>query len=258
MIVYYLNVADTITTTILISVPPHVDLGEDWIICEGDSVQLLANGYFSTCIWLDDILLNTTSLKTKQEGFFWVDVSTVCGLDQDTVYVEVRPLPEVDLGRDTFIEYNSSITLTAPPGYDNYIWQDGSTFWEYYTEIPGTFWVEVSDDIGCKSSDTIFIEPLFIDIHMPTAFSPNGDNINEVFVPITAYKLNLNYEMMIFNRFGEMVFQSNDIEFGWDGRFKGAQCPVEVYTWTMHAEPRENTIFFSKPVKLSGNVTLLR
>lgn len=258
LIVYYLDIVETISKQISIFAPPNVELGEDWKICEGDSVQLIANGDFSSCIWLNDPLLTTISITIKQEGYFWVDVTTVCGLDQDTVYVEVRPLPEVDLGRDTIIKYNSSITLYAVAGYDSYIWQDGSTYLEYYTEVPGTFWIEVSDDIGCKSSDTILIEPVLFDIHVPTAFSPNGDNLNEVFVPISTYEMDMNYELMIFNRYGEMVFKSNDFELGWDGRYLNNPCPVEVYTWIIQAEPQEKTAFFSKPVKLSGNVTLLR
>ena len=167
-------------------------------------------------------------------------------------------MPEVDLGRDTIIEFNSSITLYAGAGYDSYLWQDGSTSLEYYTEVPGIFWIEVSDDMGCKSSDTILIEPISIDIHVPTAFSPNGDNLNEVFVPISAYEIKMIYELMIFNRFGEMVFISNDFELGWNGRYLDNPCPVEVYTWIIQAEPQEKTAYFSKPVKLSGNVTLLR
>ena len=258
LIVYYLDIADTISTQISIFAPPNVELGEDWKICEGDSVQLIANGDFSSCIWLGNPLLNTTSLTAKQEGYFWVDVTTVCGLDQDTVYVEVQPLPEVDLGRDTIIEFNSSITLYASAGYDSYLWQDGSTSLEYYTEVPGIFWIEVSDDMGCKSSDTILIDPISIDIHVPTAFSPNGDNLNEVFVPVSAYEIKMIYELMIFNRFGEMVFKSNDFELGWNGRYLDNPCPVEVYTWIIQAEPQERTAYFSKPVKLSGNVTLLR
>ncbi len=258
LIVYYLDVEDTISTQISIFEEPSVDLGEDLDICEGDSVQLFASGYFTECNWLDNILLNSNFLTVKEDGYFWVDVATVCGLDQDTVYVSVRPLPEVDLGRDTFIEYNSNITLSAPPGYFSYIWQDSSTFSEYNTEIPGTFWVEVSDDIGCKSSDTIFIEPLYIDIHVPTAFSPNGDNLNEIFAPISAYEITMDYELMIFNRFGELVFISNDFKFGWDGSYNGNPCPIEVYTWFLKAEPKNISTYFSKQIKLSGNVTLLR
>ena len=84
------------------------------------------------------------------------------------------------------------------------------------------------------------------------------DNLNEIFAPISAYEVIMDYELMIFNRFGEMVFESHDFKVGWDGRYYGSPCPVEVYTWILQAEPLEKSIYFSKPVKLSGNVTLLR
>jgi len=258
LIVYYLDIIDTIDKQITIFAPPTVELGDDWLICEGDSVLLLADGNYNACVWQNDPFLTSTSLVAKLDGNYWIEASTVCGLDQDTVYVEVRPLPEVDLGKDTFIENNSSITLSAPPGYENYLWQDGSNLLEYSTEAPGLFWVEVSDELGCKSSDTILIEPLFVDIHVPTAFSPNGDMLNDVFVPISSFEIELNYELLIFNRYGEMVFESNDFAIGWDGQYHGKPCPVEVYTWILQAAPKEYTSYFKEPLKLSGNVTLLR
>lgn len=258
LVVYYLDIVDTILKEVSIFAPPNVDLGEDWEICEGDSVQLVAKGDYQFLTWLNDPFLSSDSLTTRQEGYFWVDVSTVCGLDRDTVHVWVQPLPEVDLGKDTVIEYNSSITLYADLGYDSYVWQDGSKLTDYYTNIPGTYWVDVRDELGCKSTDTIVIEPILINLNMPTAFSPNGDNINEIFIPITESEIEMEYQMMIYNRFGELVFKTNDFEHGWDGRYQGIPCPVEVYTWTLQANPIDETIFFTKPVKLAGNVTLLR
>jgi len=66
---------------------------------------LIADGEYVSCIWLDDSSLDKTSLTVKLQGYYWVDAFTVCGSDQDSVYIEVRPLPEIDLGRDTFIEF---------------------------------------------------------------------------------------------------------------------------------------------------------
>lgn len=255
---YYLNISDTIYKTIEVYSPPYVDLGDDLKICENDSVVLNANGNYSFCKWMNDPTLILSDFTVKEEGNYWVDVSNICGIDHDTVYVEIQPLPDIFLGNDTIIKQSTSITLNPGMGYTSYIWQDGSSSVDHITELPGVFWVEVTDDTGCKSSDTILIEPVYIQIHVPDAFSPNGDDINDIFIPISSYEANLEYEMMIFNRYGEMVFLSNNINTGWDGNYHRQPCPMEVYIWVINAKTRTKNAFYSGPIVLKGNVTLLR
>ncbi len=203
-------------------------------------------------------LLIFPEMTAKEEGNYWIDVVNICGTERDTVYVEIQPLPDIYLGNDTVIKQNTSIRLDAGYGYSSYVWQDGSTSTELITQLPGSFWVEVTDDIGCKSSDTILIEPIYIEINVPNAFSPNGDLINDIFIPIFTYEANLEYELMIFNRYGEMVFQTKSITNGWDGNFKNYSCPMEVYTWVIQASAKTNNAFYSGPIVMKGNVTLLR
>ncbi|MCD4682691.1 MAG: gliding motility-associated C-terminal domain-containing protein [Bacteroidales bacterium] len=258
LVLYYLNTSDSLYKTIEVYSPPSVDLGDDLKICENDSVILNANGDYSTCKWMNDPTLILPDITIKEEGNYWVDVSNICGVDQDTVYVEIQPLPDIFLGNDTIIKQSTSITLNPGMGYTSYIWQDGSSSVDYITELPGTFWVEVTDDTGCKSSDTILIEPEYIQIHVPDAFSPNGDEVNDIFIPISSYEANLEYEMMIFNRYGEMVFLSKSINTGWDGNYHQQPCPMEVYIWVINAKTRTKNAFYSGPIILKGNVTLLR
>ncbi len=86
---------------------------------------------------------------------------------------------------------------------------------------------------------------------LPTAFSPNGDGENDVFIirggPFNSVIFN------IYNNWGELLFQSNDRMIGWDGTFKGNESPLGVYTWTFEIE-----IIGGKVIKKSGDVTLIR
>ena len=86
---------------------------------------------------------------------------------------------------------------------------------------------------------------------MPNAFSPNGDGINDV-ISVRGYgvaKMTWN----IFNRWGQLVFRSNSLNSSWDGRFKGALQPQDVYAYTLDITFTNNTVYRKK-----GDITLLR
>jgi gliding motility-associated-like protein len=258
LVLYFLNSSDTLVKFVEILGPTEVDLGEDRTICENDSVVLSASGNYSFCFWMDDPLLTDTLLIVREEGNYWVIVSDVCGTEKDTVFVHVQPPPEIALGNDTVIRFNTSITLFPGSGYNSYMWQDGSSLTDYMTRSPGTFWVEVEDDVGCKSVDTILILPESFQIFLPTAFTPNNDGINDIFIPVSTYNVDFNYELLIFNRYGEMVFKTNTFTEGWDGKYLNQPCPIEVYIWIVNVRPFEGSVFYSGSSNMKGNVTLLR
>jgi gliding motility-associated-like protein len=119
---------------------------------------------------------------------------------------------------------------------------------------PGVYPVTliVTDEKGCADTLTKAVE-VFPDVHLyvPNAFSPNGDRINEVFLRIG--RGISRYELQIFNRWGELIFTTTELQQGWDGSFKGKASPPDNYTWkisyhTIHGERKE----------LAGNVSLLR
>ncbi|MEO6540314.1 MAG: gliding motility-associated C-terminal domain-containing protein, partial [Ferruginibacter sp.] len=68
------------------------------------------------------------------------------------------------------------------------------------------------------------------DIYIPSAFTPNNDNLNETFGVID-YSNVQNFSMQIFNRYGQLIFKSNDISWKWDGTFKGQKMPNGGYFW---------------------------
>jgi gliding motility-associated-like protein len=92
------------------------------------------------------------------------------------------------------------------------------------------------------------VNPLF---DVPTAFSPNGDGINDVW-EIKGFGVS-KYDMKVFNRWGQLMFHSTSQKQGWDGRFNGAIQPMDAYAYVLYIE-------FSDGVSANktGNVTLLR
>ena len=237
---------------------PDVNLGDDQMICDGDSVIFYTGNGFDTYQWMDNNSFNTSHMTAFEEGDYWVRVTDICGIDYDTVFLGVYELPEIDLGKDTVIEYNTTILLEPGIDFSHYLWQDGSGLSEYILDYPGTYWVEVKDDVGCKTSDTIRIKAIPFEIHVPTAFSPNGDGLNDTFEARASYETEIEFRMSIYNRWGERVFKSKSIEDGWDGTFNNMPCPNEVYTWVIDASGFEENEFFSGASKMVGNLTLLR
>ncbi len=89
--------------------------------------------------------------------------------------------------------------------------------------------------------------------NMPSAFSPNGDNINEVYMPLGSAAFAKEYDFKIYNRWGQEVFRSTDPSFGWDGNFEGQKAQTGVYAWVITYKNIYNEAKLAK-----GNVTLIR
>ncbi len=112
--------------------------------------------------------------------------------------------------------------------------------------------LRVTDAAGCSASDTVSALVLPDVLLLPTAFSPNGDGMNDIFRP--ANKNLKKFKMEIFNRWGELVFVTDNPKQGWDGIFKGREQQLGVYVWKAEYQ----TINMTKNRYESGNVTLLR
>ena len=105
-------------------------------------------------------------------------------------------------------------------------------------------------DLGQAVSNRIAVmkDP---NIFHPTAFTPNGDNLNDIFTVFGQYVVG--FQMQIFNRWGELLFTTDDIQGGWDGTFRGLDMPEGTYTFIAHITDRAGRTF-----KRSGSVLLLR
>jgi gliding motility-associated-like protein len=89
-------------------------------------------------------------------------------------------------------------------------------------------------------------------LHVPNAWSPNGDGHNDKLFPLTINIVELKY-FRVFNRWGQLMFETNIIGNGWDGIYKGVPQVQDVYTWTVEAYGADG-----KHYKLAGNAILMR
>jgi len=112
-----------------------------------------------------------------------------------------------------------------------------------------------SNDLGCPDR-TCRVLTVYTDflVHVPNAFTPEGDGHNEIFIPILSdYNVD-EYEFMVFNRWGELIFQTGNPYLGWNGRYRGVMSQTDVYVWKL----RVRSMDAGEAKELIGHVTLLR
>ncbi|MCD4745622.1 MAG: gliding motility-associated C-terminal domain-containing protein, partial [Bacteroidales bacterium] len=250
------------TDTITVDVFPQIQdpFQGPYDVCEGDQIQIDLTGFIEY-LWHDGS--EEPYFIADQTGPIWVEVTDTnnCSDIFDS-YIDVTPTPVPYLGEDITLNFGEHITLDAGyPGSD-FLWTcDEQTIIinnpnNQIITVPGTedgveYMVEVTYK-GCVGNDTIKIyEYPFCILDVPTAFSPNKDRINDtLFVKGSGCA---EVELIIFNRYGEMVFKTNDIEKGWDGTFNEIKQEKEVYIYYL-----KGVCFDGKNIVKKGNITLLR
>jgi gliding motility-associated-like protein len=164
-------------------------------------------------------------------------------------------------GNDTTIVKGEYIRFHATGG-DSYAWSPATNLSEPFLSDPTGFYadtgrysysVHVSSSSGCSGYDTIKVTVVGqAEFFVPTGFSPNGDGINDVFRPIAVGYSAMNY-FKVFNRWGEIVYNGNNLEKGWDGYHNNKQSDIGTYYWEINFTDR-----FGKTGFLKGDVTLIR
>ncbi len=157
--------------------------------------------------------------------------------------------PAVNLGVDRNICAGDSVLL-SPGTFSQYLWQDNSTGPSYVVKTPGIYWVTVTDENGCISSDTVvFKYGGCFGAKIPNAFTPNGDGVNDTW-DIDGLQNYPQCAVLIYDRWGTQVFKSIGYARPWDGRDNTRALPVGTYYYII--DLKNNT----KPI--SGFVTLIR
>jgi len=223
----------------------------DTTACFGESVRFSPGPDFDEYLWSDG---STDSvLMVQDEGSYWVKVLTSCGEAVDTFALTYYHEMVVRLGNDTSICTDETILLDPGPGFDSYVWQNGDQNQFFEVTERGIYWVQVSNG-KCQATDTILIDHC-PDITVPNVFTPNGDQHNDYFFAIGE---NIEqFHLMVFNRWGQLLFETNDINEKWDGKTNGTKCPQGTYFWVI--DYRYNSLNGDyADYELKGTVTLIR
>ncbi|MCX7744737.1 MAG: gliding motility-associated C-terminal domain-containing protein [Flavobacteriales bacterium] len=176
--------------------------------------------------------------------------------ETEQVTVSVFPTQFINLGPNVVIPFGGSVQLFAN-GNGNFSWEPDTFLTCNNCPNPTAspfssthYFVTLTDANGCNFYDSIWV---FVEgsLYVPNTFTPNRDGLNDFFLAFgTEIK---EFEMLIFNRWGEQIFRSTSLQEGWDGTHRNQKCPIGVYAWRILYT--ENS---GKEGVLIGHVNLLR
>lgn len=188
----------------------------------------------------------------------YYEVKNSCESFQDSIEIKVSKAPVIaTFGKDSTICDGDTVRL----GYNDlslkYIWQDNSTAPSFIVTRAGTYHVKVSNSDNCTAYDTIrFSFDCPISIYIPNSFTPNGDDKNEIF-RVEGENI-IDFNMRIFNRWGECIYTSDNILKGWDGRVNGRDAQEEIYVYLINYSAFRDGTKVKRSSTIKGHVSLVR
>lgn len=267
---YFLKVVDqnncVMRDTIILSNPNplNFDLGPDDTICN-TLFQSIDAGNYTKYIWSTGDTTRVINIQLSGNYSVTVTDSNGC-LSVDSVNIFIKnDTASVYLGEDTTINQHASIQLNSHingvlnyPG--EYTWYPSHLLNCEKCPDPtatlsesGPIILNYSRDGICFNSDTLYIEVMkeYCYLYMPNGFSPNNDGINDYYKPV--YKCVDNWTFQIFDRWGELVFESTKVGEYWDGLYNNQELNPGVFVYLIKA-----TFINGNVVTKSGSVTMLK
>lgn len=230
------------SVTISLDTLQKIDLGAGTQLCPGASMGIknnFAKRPSASYIWSTGSVAD--SITINKAGTYWLEVKNSCGTVRDSIIVSMKDtctckpfFALVNLGAnkelcqyDTLIVKNSIDQI----GY-RYLWQDGSTSNSLIVRQPGIYWADVST--YCNTiRDSIIVTEKTADcdclVYLANAFTPNGDGKNDIFKPRS--NCDFKGEIKIYNRWGNLVYTSTNLQVGWNGYYKDVNQPNDVYVY---------------------------
>jgi len=209
--------------------------------------------------------LSVAEITDSPDSGSWYSVQVVnyegC-IVADSVFVQVYENPIIDSAwvSDTSVFKGEEISLNLST-LDNIFWNDflnANDTQKIFPNQTQCYTYEVSNNFGCTIKDSlcVVVKDVFCDsknIKIPTAFSPNQDNINDTYIIEDRDVIVTGFKLEIFNRLGQKVFSSRNIFKHWDGTFRGKMLSPQVFDFYLELECVGEKKLFHK-----GNITLIR
>jgi gliding motility-associated-like protein len=226
----------------------------DTMMCRDEPVRkiaLTASGYESISWSTGD---TGRVVTVGLPGNYSYAVSNRCGSLADSFNVNLIDVPVVDLGKDLTVCPVHGFELKSNVPGAVYRWMpNGETTESVVFYQVGSISLEVKNQAGCIGKDEIVIrDSCREECFLPDAFSPNGDGLNDAFMPYGNDLRGNAYEFRVYNRWGEQVFETRETGSGWDGTFDHEPCMSGVYFYTV-----EYLNAKKQKINLRGTFTLL-
>ncbi len=263
-----LDIKDTLSRDILITLRQAAAVSGDQKLCEGGTIQLNVKdlpgayyqwtgpaGFFSN----EQSPTLPDALPANSGAYTVFGVISGCASFPSVAEVTVFPTPEPELGDDFLIcpeELGDTLPTLYPGAFASYTWQDHSHASLYTVEEGGSYWVRVIDQNGCTAADSLTVTEICpTRYYIPNVFSPNDDGDNDYFEVYSRDMISL--KLYVYDRWGNELFESSDINARWDGTYRGKPVNPGVFVWVAQVEGylKNGTIFKKTD---SGSVTVVR
>lgn len=274
---YYLTATTGICSIIdsvqlFIRPAPIADAGPDVAVCYGKIFRLQGTGGVSyqwspSTYFVSSTTLQNPDVKATNDitySLMVTDMFNCHSLVSDIVKIDVTPSVRIFAGNDTIAAMNQPIQLfvreVSIAGVTSYTWTPGSFLSNPNSATPVTtltadqrFLVVGTTPEGCQGVDDILVKVYKgPDIYVPSGFTPNNDGLNDVLRPVPVGIQDFKF-FRVFNRWGQMVFSTQDPKRGWDGRINGTQQGTSTYAWVAEGIDYKGNLVIRK-----GVVTIIR
>jgi gliding motility-associated-like protein len=251
--------------------------GQDIEACQGEDIEISpmlwsSNGEVGY-LWSDPTgitstneILSISNAQPTHSGTWSLRITdTLNCYSEDSVEITIHPTPvPAFAGQDT-ITTEEPVEIDAGNGYASYLWNTGETEQHITAEVEDWYSVMIESLYGCAGEDSVYVqfvtapppppppeEPPGELVLLPNAFTPDGDGLNDEFKAIGQPDKLTSFSMKIFNRWGQMVFETKDVTQGWDGTYQGKPSPSGTYVY------RLDYSISSRSFDTSGTVILVR
>ena len=246
------GLADTATVTITVGVPPEINLGNDTTICDWAGILLSVDLPGAQTQWQDQSISNTFMVSAP--GIYTATTTLQGCTVTDQIAIDFLYIPELDLGPDIVAcEIQSLVLADINGAQGSYLWNVGSTENHIVADTAGLYTVQLTNVCG-TTMDTIELteEGCNCLVYIPNSFTPDLDEHNRLFG--VEYNCTFSeFQLRIFDRWGEMIWESKDPEAQWDGTYENRMAPDGVYIYQLKYS---STSVFDEVV--NGHVSLLR
>jgi gliding motility-associated-like protein len=215
---------DTISVTYL-SYPP-TPLPDSLNLCPGNLLTLDAGAGATSYLWSTD--QTTQTIDVSGGGMYTVAIGNQHCISWDSTFIVA--IAPVAWEREMSLCNITTFTLHAGAGGVSYLWSTGETTESIEITADGQYWV-VMGQSGCTLSDTVTVYGELGSgvLWFPNSFTPNANGLNDEFRP-KGVDIS-EYHLQIFDRWGELIFETRRPEEAWNGTYKGRLCKQDVYVW---------------------------
>jgi len=242
------------TTYLKVYERPRIRI-RDTSMCSGAPIVVEAKNKNYRYYWSTEEISN--SIKIEHPGTYWVRASNKGCVYTDTFRVTTATGVVPNFSREmVFCEGDENKTLSVRTNGDTKLyWNTGAQTSSINAQKEGIYWVRsVSAKCGKQTdSVTVKFKNCECEMYVPTSFTPNDDDKNDYFYPVCQCEYQY-FNITVYDRWGNVVYSSNNINSRWDGKFKGNLCPDDVYVYRIEAQQKNS----DKKTIRSGHISLFR